>query len=154
MRCISGPTRPHPSSARREIAWQLISHLSLNYLSLADSDDGRGAAALRQLLGLYANLHDPSIRKQIEGLVSIRSRPVHRRISSAGPIAFGRGLELTLTMDEQGFEGTGVFLLGAVLEHFFAKYVSINSFTESVLTTTERGEVMRWPPRIGQRHVL
>ena len=154
VRCISGPTRPHPSSARREIAWQLISHLSLNYLSLADSDDGRGAAALRQLLGLYANLHDPSIRKQIEGLVSIRSRPVHRRISSAGPIAFGRGLELTLTMDEQGFEGTGVFLLGAVLEHFFAKYVSINSFTESVLTTTERGEVMRWPPRIGQRHVL
>lgn len=154
VRCINGPTRPQPSSARREIAWQLISHLSLNYLSMADSDDGRGAAALRQLLGLYAHMQDPSTRKQIEGVVSIKSRPVHRRISVAGPIAFGRGLELTLTMDEQGFEGTGVFLLGAVLEHFFAKYVSINSFTETVLSTTERGEVMRWPPRIGQRHVL
>jgi type VI secretion system protein ImpG len=47
-----------------------------------------------------------------------------------------------------------VFLLGAVLEQFFAKYVSINSFTETVLRTAQRQEVMRWPTRIGRRHIL
>jgi type VI secretion system protein ImpG len=41
-----------------------------------------------------------------------------------------------------------------VLEQFFAKYVSINSFTETVLKTVERGEVMRWPARMGLRHIL
>jgi type VI secretion system protein ImpG len=71
-----------------------------------------------------------------------------------GPITFGRGLEIIVTLDESAFEGLGVFLLGAVLDEFFAKYVSINSFTETVIKTTERGEIMRWPVRIGLRHIL
>jgi type VI secretion system protein ImpG len=41
-----------------------------------------------------------------------------------------------------------------VLDRFFAKYVSINSFTETVLRTLGRGEIMRWRTRIGQRHTL
>ena len=72
----------------------------------------------------------------------------------AGPITFGRGLEVTVTCDESAFEGASVFLLGAVLEQFFAKYVSINTFTETVVRTLDRGEVMRWPPRIGRRRTL
>ena len=52
------------------------------------------------------------------------------------------------------FEGTGVFLLGTVLEQFFARYVSLNSFTETVLRTVDRGEVKRWPIRIGLRPTL
>jgi type VI secretion system protein ImpG len=154
VRCLAGPTKPMPTHAERKVAWQLISHLSLNYLSLTDSGESQGAGALRQLLGLYGITGDASVKKQIEGLVSVASKPANRRVARPGPIAFGRGLEVTLTMDESAFEGTGVFLLGLVLEQFFARYVSINSFTETVLRTTDRGEVMRWPPRIGQRHVL
>jgi type VI secretion system protein ImpG len=79
---------------------------------------------------------------------------VTRRIPIPGPIAFGRGLEIIITLDEDAFEGTGAFLLGAVLERFFARYVSINSFTQTTIKTVERGEIMRWPLRTGQRHVL
>ncbi len=79
---------------------------------------------------------------------------VNRRVNKPGPISFARGLEVSVTFDEMNFEGTGVFLLGAVLERFFAKYVSINSFTETVIRTVERGEVMRWPARLGLRHTL
>ena len=71
-----------------------------------------------------------------------------------GPTTFGRGMEVTLTCDEAAFEGSGVFLLGAVLERFFAKYVSLNSFTETVLRTTQRGEIMRWKTRTGRRKIL
>jgi type VI secretion system protein ImpG len=63
-------------------------------------------------------------------------------------------VELTLTFDEKPFEGSGAFLLGAVLECFFAKYVSINSFTETVVRSTTRGEIIRWPTRLGLRHLL
>ncbi len=94
------------------------------------------------------------MRKQISGVKMISTSPVIRRIPVAGPIALGRGQEIKLTLDEDAFEGTGVFLLGAVLERFFARYASINSFTQTIITTAERGEIMRWPLRTGQRHVL
>ena len=154
IRCLSGPTEPRPTHARGEMAWRLINHLSLNYLSLVDSDSRKGAAALRELLGLYSDISRPDIRKQIEGVRSIRSTPVTRRLPISGPMVFGRGIEIEVNFDEAAFEGTGVFLLGAVLESFFAKYVSINSFTETTMRTVDRGEIMRWPVRIGQRHTL
>ena len=59
-----------------------------------------------------------------------------------------------MTCDEAAFEGSGVFLLGAVLERFLARYVSINSFTETVLRTVARGDIMRWTTRAGQRHLM
>lgn len=152
IRCVAGPTRPQPSRAYREVAWQLISHLSLNYLSLVDGVDGPGA--LRQLLGLYGGTNDAAIRRQIDGLAAVGSRPIVRRLEGAGPSAVARGLEVAVTLDEAAFEGAGVFPLGLVLENFFARYVSINSFTETVLKSTDRGEVMRWPPRLGQRQVM
>ncbi|MCC9000670.1 MAG: type VI secretion system baseplate subunit TssF [Candidatus Contendobacter sp.] len=154
VRCLAGPTKPHPSHAHGDTAWRLISHLTLNYLSLADSDARQGAVALRELLALYGDLAEASIRKQIDGVHSIQAVPVTRRAPIPGPIAFARGLEVTVTLDEAAFEGEGIFLLGAVLERFFTKYASINSFTETVVRSTERGEIMRWPARIGRRHTL
>ncbi len=155
VRCLSGPTRPRPSIAERDIAWKLISHLTLNYLSLADSDSHQGAAALRQLLKLYSPAGNSAITKLIEdGVRSISAQPVTRRLPVAGPIAFGRGLEITLDMDETAFEGSGAFLLGAVLERFFARYVSINTFTQTLIRSESRGEIMRWPVRSGLRPIL
>jgi type VI secretion system protein ImpG len=63
-------------------------------------------------------------------------------------------LEVILELDKTAFEGSGVFLLGAVMEQFFRKYVSINSFTETTVRTTDGDEVMRWPATIGRRHRL
>jgi len=154
IRCVGTPSIPKPSYAQGEIAWRVISHLTLNYLSLTDTENGEGAAALRDFMKLYGDAGNPQIRRQIEGLKSISSRPIVRRIKTPGPIAFARGLEVAVEFEEIAFEGTGVFLLGAVLERFFAKYVSINSFTETVVRTTERGEVMRWPMRKGLEHIL
>ena len=110
--------------------------------------------ALRELLALYGDLADTAVRKQIDGVCSIQAMPITRRAPIPGPIAFARGLEVAVTLDENAFEGVGSFILGAVLEQFFAKYASINSFTETVVKTTERGEIMRWPARIGRRHTL
>ncbi|MEI6064992.1 MAG: type VI secretion system baseplate subunit TssF, partial [Pseudanabaena sp. ELA748] len=125
-----------------------------NYLSLINNNEKEGASAFRSLLSLYGDNSDLSFRKQIEGVLFIQSKPIVRRINTAGPIVFGRGLEITLTVDESAFEGSGVFLLGMVLEQFFAQYVSLNSFTETVLKTSDRGEIMRWPMRLGQRQLI
>ncbi len=155
IRCVSGrPRSPMASYAEGDFAWRAISHLALNYLSLVDNSEKEGALALRDILKLYAGHGDEYVRKQVEGIKSVRARPLTRPVPTPGPIAFARGLEVTVTLDEAAFAGTGVFLLGAVLAEFFTKYVSINSFVETVIATTQRGQVMRWAPKIGQRQVL
>ena len=153
-RCVAGPSAPRVSHAHGETAWRLISHLSLNYLSLCNADSKQGAAAMRELLSLYAELADTSTAKQVNGLRSIASKPIMRPLFGSGPVTLVRGLEVAVECDESAFSGTGAFLLGAVLERFFAKYVAINSFTETTLRTLQRGEIMRWPMKSGQRPVL
>ena len=152
VRCITGPTRPKPSLAHApgEMVWKLISHLSLNYLSIND----QGAVALREILRLYVDANDPIAMNQIDGISSVESKPIVRLLPTTGPLTFGRGLQLTVSLEEEAFEGVGVYLLGGVLERFFAKYTSINSFTEMVLRTDQRQEIARWPIRTGQRHIL
>ncbi len=151
VRCVAGPTSPHESHAWGGTSWRLISHLSLNYLSITNTGDGEGAAVLRELLQLYSHLADASQARQIEGVRAITSTPIVRPLPLTVPATFVRGLELQLECDEAAFEGTSVFLLGTVLDQFFSKYVSLNSFTETVLRTTQRGQIMRWPARLGRR---
>jgi type VI secretion system protein ImpG len=123
-------------------------------VSLLEGNSGEGASAPREMLTLYCDEFDSSALRQIEGVKAVSSQPIVRRIPVPGPITFGRGLEITLTCDDGAFEGTGSFLLGAVMQQFFTRYVSINSFTETVLRTLERNEVARWPPRLGTRQTL
>jgi type VI secretion system protein ImpG len=154
VNCLVTPTAPRPVFADGELGWRIVSHLSLNYLSLLDGPGNEGALALRQLLKLYVDSTDAIMRKQVEGIRSTESRPVVQRVQTPGPITFGRGLEISVLFDESAFEGFGIFILGAVLEQFFARYVSLNSFTETVIKSQQRGEVMRWKPQIGRRQLI
>ncbi len=145
------PSRPRPTIAQGETAWRLISHLSLNYLSITDggSDLNAGAAALRELIGIYAPSQDRVIAKQIEGLRYVSTRPIVRRMTDEVLSTAVRGIEISLEFDESQYEGAGVYVLGSVLERFFRKYVSLNSFTETVLNSQQRGEIARWRPESG-----
>ena len=148
------PTRPRPSMAQGDTAWRLISHLSLNYLSIADADADDSAAALRELIGIYAPEGNRVLEKQLEGLTGVSTRPIVRRMADEVLSTAVRGLEISVRFDESFFEGTSVYLMGAVLERFFRKYVSINSFTETVLVTQQRGEITRWRPDTGLGRII
>jgi type VI secretion system protein ImpG len=154
VRVISGPSRPFSPVADGAIAWRAISHLSLNYLSLVGATPQQGAKALRDLLELYATTTDVSARRQIEGILSVNATRVVRRLPGRGPIAFGRGVQIAVQVDEMAFEGASAFLLGAVLDRYFARYVSINAVTETVLRSQSRGEINRWTPNWGTRPTL
>lgn len=148
------PTRPTPTLAQGETAWRLISHLSLNYLSISDTGQGDGAEALREMIGLYAPLGDRVTQKQLEGITAVTSRPIVRRMSDEVLSTAVRGLEITLHFDDSFFEGASVYVLGGVLERFFRKYATLNSFTETVLKTRERGEITRWRPATGLGRII
>jgi len=153
IQVLRGPSRPAPSLAENQITWRLISHLGLNYLTLTELDAEHGAASLRRLLELYAKIGDPQTARQVDGVQGLALRAVTRRLPRPGPLVFGRGIELTLSVDESAFAGAGGFLLGLVLERFFARHVSLNTYTETVVRSVQRGEIARWAPRLGERPV-
>jgi type VI secretion system protein ImpG len=154
VRVVSGPSRPLAPLADGAVSWRAINHLSLNYFSLVNTTTEQGAAALRESLELYVPAGNAASKKQVEGIRMVNVRPVVRRLQGPGPLAFGRGLEITVGVDELGFEGASAFLLGSVLHRFFTRHVSINSFTETVLRSDSRGEISRWVPQWGARPTL
>jgi type VI secretion system protein ImpG len=154
IRCIAGPTKPRESTVYGEYAWRVLSHLSLNYLSLLESPTKEGASALREMLLLYSDPHDVAVQRQIDGVREIHARPTTGRLPAGGPVSYVRGLDIQLTCEDAAFQGQGPFVLGAVLDEFLRRHVALNSFTRLTLKTLNRGEVMRWPARQGQRQIL
>lgn len=151
VHCLTRLTPPRRLTAEGGVAWRLVSLVSLNLLSLLDRDPAAAAAGLRDLLHLHADGTDPAVPDQIDMLRSVAIRPTVARHPGLGPICHMRGLEISLVMAGHAMaEGTG-FLLGMVLDEFFARYVSTNCFTQTVVLDEARGEVKRWPIRTGRR---
>ena len=150
VRWLVPPTSPVDSLAHGKEAWRFISHLSLNYLSLVE-DSGQGTAALRDLLRIYMPPEMEDVFEWIEGISSVSSKPVIRRMPGGGPVAFQRGLAVDIAFDERRFAGASSFLCGTVLARFLAHHVTINSFVETNLTSTTRGRLITWPPLTGTR---
>jgi len=135
----------------RNAHWRLISHLSLNYLSLVE--DGR--EALQHILRLYNFTDSAYIQKQIEGIAKLDSERHFARVISEHGISFARGTRVRLELDEDQFVGGGVYLFASVLERFLGLYVSLNSFSQLVVHTSQRREVLeQWAPRAGHRILM
>jgi type VI secretion system protein ImpG len=160
VRCLRNPTAPMRPPLRKGAYWRLVSHLNLNHLSLSDGEEGR--LALQEMLRLY-DFSDPRLdsrlsavnRQLIEGITGLKSRRVVGR--TGGPVSSGfcRGVEVSLTFDEQKYVGASVYLFAAVLERFLALYVNLNSFSQLV-ARTQQGEAdfKCWPPRAGDQPLL
>ena len=151
---LRGPTRPVQRLARGDVGWAMVSLLTLNYLSIAGEDPKRAAAALRSLLTLHGPEQDVAWAKQVDSIQWLEAKSVVRRLPFPGPLTFGCGVEVTALVDELGFQGSSAFLLGNVLDRFFARHAAANSFCETVLRSASRGEIMRSKPRIGSHAVL
>jgi type VI secretion system protein ImpG len=134
--------------------WRIISHLSLNHLSLVDGDEG--ASALREILQLYNFRQSAETQAIIESIVEIRTERVVRRVGwrTGG---FGLGVLVRITIDESRLAGLGGYLLACVLDRFLGMYVAVNSFTELVVQSKQRAgqeEPWRWSKRTGEKILL
>ncbi len=151
--CLTPPSKTLRPSLGYGTLWRLISHLSLNHLSLFSSDGS--AEPLQEILKLYDVADSEETRNMIDGLISVRAQRVVGR--PGGPVSGGfcRGLEVTLEFDEDKFSGNGVYLFGAVLERFLGLYSSINSFTQTTIMTNRHDRPLcQWSPRVGDKIFL
>jgi type VI secretion system protein ImpG len=153
MQCVTPTTPTIRPPMRNRALWRLISHLSLNHLSV--SHDDIGDDAMREILKLYDFRDSSETRAAIDSLLEIRSRRSTARAPNSEMGAFCRGLDVEMVFDEQRFVSGGLYLLAAVLERFLALYGSINSFTRLTVRLQGRpGILRRWSPRAGEQELL
>ena len=145
------PTRSFDPPDGAGQLWRLISHLSLNYLSL--SEEGRGA--LQEILRLHNFTDSSYLENQIRSITRLASRPHFAMVASDYGLMPARGTAVEIELDEQQFTGGSAYLFGAVLERFLAGYCSMNSFAQLTASTNLRKEPMNtWPPRAGNQALL
>jgi type VI secretion system protein ImpG len=150
VRCLTQPTTTVRPERGKDAVWKLVSHLSLNHLSLAN-----GPEALREILGLHDALQSPENRSVIASVLDVQSRAKTLRIVSGGLPGIVRGLEVVVRLDPARLKASGLYLFACVLERFVARYASVNSFIEFVVSSDERSrEVRRWKPRAGDRTLV
>jgi type VI secretion system protein ImpG len=154
VEALRGPTRPVSRRPVGELGWSLVSLLTQRQLPLDQDDPAQAAAMLRRLLLLHGPPEDTAWRRLVEGVRSLRAGTVVRRLPHGGRQSFGSGAEITLELDELAFQGSSALLFGSVLEHYFARHASINTFTQLALRSAQRGELMRWPPRMASDGAL
>lgn len=142
------PTQPVRPTIGKSALWRLISHLSLNYLSLVDE----GKEALQQILRLYDIGRTAYSQNVIDSIQEVKSKRHFTRVSTEDGIAFARGTRVEIVLDESQFVGGGAYLFACILERFLGLSVSLNSFTQLVVSTSQRKEVLQeWQPRAGRK---
>lgn len=148
---IRTPTAPVQPPLGRNLLWRLLSHLFLNYLSMADAEN------LRSMLKLYifAETRDRAAvlanTQRVEGISGVTVKASDRFVG--GHLL--RGQEILVRIDPQGFTGKGdLYLFGSVLDVFLGNYAAINAYTRLTVEDTSGKERMTWPIRLGDRTLL
>ncbi len=147
VRLLRRPTLSQRFEQGRGALWRLISHLSLNHLSLS----GGGIDAFKEMLRLYDLPRSSANRRQIDGLQAIEFRPTTAWLPGEPYATFVRGTEVRLAVDEESFVGVGLSLFASVLDQFFGLYAHANSFTKlTLISARTQEEVLSCPPRNGE----
>jgi type VI secretion system protein ImpG len=133
------------------LLWRLLSHLSLNYGSLSKAED------LRAMLELYINEESRdrtailANKKRITGIEQIETKACDRLVS--GVVMRGREIKMDVRQDHFASQGD-LFLFGCILDYFLGSYASINTFTNLLIKEVLRGDLYRWPARIGDHPLI
>ncbi len=148
---IIPPTTAIDPPLGQNTLWKLLSHISLNLLSLAE------AGNLKEILKLYI-YQDAKNRaitatniKRVDGILDLVISPSDRIVNGA----MLRGQKISMLVRKDYYAGLGdIYLFGSVMEKFFGLYSSMNTFIEFELKESISGEKFKWPARIGEKPLI
>lgn len=151
FRNITPVTASIPAPSGEKLLWDVISHTTLNMLSLARVDN------LAAMLHLYNETctQDPALRsantRQIDGITDMAVTRESRLVRGT----MMQGQHIVLTCDEKNWASPGVmYLWGAVLDRFLSCYAGVNSYTRFELRDKNSGTQFTWPIRMGMKPLL
>lgn len=151
--CLTPPSRTRRPARKKAAMWRLVSHLTLNHLSITDG--AQGASALREILQLYNVDSNAHYQSMIDGILEVHSKRVTQRIPGDRYGGFCRGIEITVEFEPQQYPQNSLYLFASVLERFFGLYCSINSFTRLIARLRDKDVPFAvWPARAGNKVLI
>ena len=154
IKLISKLTRPQEAVSEDRTLWSFLNQLSLNYLSLLNTDKEDAPVALKELLTVFVSSESDLLKKQIESIIRVETSIINKVVRHYGVATPIRGINITVTLDEAQLGGVHPFLFGSVLNHYFRRLVSINSFVQLRIDTLQQGHIATWPSEIGERMII
>lgn len=151
FRNIRAVTPQLDAPAGEQMLWRMVSHISLNFLSLASADNLKALLALYIFSDRQDHGRETANRHRVAGVESLtaeaETRLVGRRMLS--------GQKLALRCRSSHFASLGsLYLFGCVIERFLGDYAAINAYTRLELRDSDTGTVFDWPARLGRQCLL
>ena len=151
FRNIVAPTPYVDISTGKNELWRLLSHVSLNLLTV------NSAESLREFVRMYtfetqrSDYRAAANKKRVNAVEEFSTCPIDRIIKGI----LMRGIQITMTATDNQFAGQGdLYLFGSVLDAFLSMYASMNTFTQFEIRNSQTGELFQWAPRIGEKPLL
>lgn len=143
VRNLCKPTLPAYPPAEDRFHWRVLSHLGSSFLNMMAS-----AEVLKGTLSLYNWQDDELNYRRLDAIMDVQQHEIQR--FEKGFLL--RGVDIEITLDENGFTGEGdIHLFGEMLNRFFALYADIHLFNQLTLIIQPTGKSLRWKENHNQR---
>jgi type VI secretion system protein ImpG len=132
----------------KSLHWRLISHMSLNYVSLTDAEH------FKELLRVYdfQSEHDAQTalahQRLLDGILKVSSSFGERMMRGTSV----RGSQIDMELNEDHFAGEGdAYLFATILDRFLGLYATLNAYTQLTVRFARSGQVYELAPRWGEQ---
>jgi type VI secretion system protein ImpG len=144
IRMLRKPSPTYRFPTAKGAHWRLISHLSLNHASLTMA----GLDDFRKMLALYDLPRSPAAQRLIAGIRGLEHGAVRAWVRTAPISTLMPGIGIRMSVDEEAFAGSSLFVFARVLDHYFALNGQLNCFTRlQVVSSLSGQEILACDPR-------
>lgn len=148
FRNILKPTTTICPPLGKGLSWRLISHMSLNYVSLADVNHFKELLRVYDFESEYDAQQALSHQRMLDGILSVRTSFDERMVRGA-PL---RGSQIAVELNEDHFAGEGdAYLFATILDRFMGLYATLNAYTQLTVRFSRSGQVYAFPARWGEQ---
>lgn len=148
---LNAVTRHVPPPLGKDLHWRVIAHATMGLRALTEPEVLRTALDVYNLHALVDRQAARANELRLAALKDVRVTASERLYRGAAV----RGVAIDIDVEESGFDGDGdMFLFAAILDRFFAEYVSMNSFARTTVHGMSTKLKIQWPARSGSLTLL